>query len=108
MAIAARDWACLRIIDIESCMTLSESCVSRNPENIAMPEISNKKLLSGEPLENKTVFSSNHSELTIKAYLAVPGKEIDHDQETLVTAILKEIEMIYLIFSSQYIKKRKA
>ncbi len=105
LGIINADWVLFRIIEISSGRTLSEYSQARGKAVLMKYEISNQGLIAGKDFDDYTVIESDQKNLDIKVYCVVPIKQLSGDQEVLIKAIINDLEMFYLIFSSVYYRR---
>jgi len=105
LGIVNADWTLFRVIEISSGRTLTEYSRARGKAVLLKHEISNKDLLDDVSLDNCTVIKSRQKNLDIKVYCVIPVKSISKNQKILIKAIVNDLGMFYLIFSSVYYQK---
>ncbi len=105
LSIVDVDWVILRIADPESLKTLRETSVCRGNAVLLKYHFTNEDLIR-QPgnLKEYSVISAEQKSLTIDVFSIFPRKQITKDQEVFVKAIMNQLEMLYLIFSSNYYK----
>lgn len=99
------DWIVLRIIDINKIKTLTEIYSYRNNESKIKPNISNKSLVNNEISSDFTVISSTENNFTINTYCIFPAA-INKEEKIFIESIANQAEMLYIIYSSEYLKKK--
>lgn len=98
------DWVVVRIVDIEKIKTLTEVYLYRNQEPKIKPLIPNKSLINKEALVNLTVISSTEDNFNINTYCIFPAI-INKEETMFVESVANQVEMLYIIYSSVYLKK---
>jgi len=98
------DWILFRVIETRSVKTLSEHFQARGPAAVVKHEISNKGLVEKNYCQGCTVIESNQDNFDVQAYCVIPQKNISHEQEILIKAVVNNLAMLYLIFASGYYK----
>jgi hypothetical protein len=98
------DWIFFRIIDSTNLSTLSEYYAARSNTTLLKYNFSNKKLLENNSIEDFTIISSTQENFTIKTFCVIQSSLITKDQEIFIKAIVNQLEMLFLIFSSHYYK----
>jgi hypothetical protein len=98
------DWIFLRIIDSTNLSTLGEYYAARSNTALLKNNFSNKKLLENNSMEAFTTISSTQENFTIKTFCVIQSSLITKDQEIFIKAIVNQLEMLFLIFSSNYYK----
>jgi hypothetical protein len=99
------DWVILKIIDLASIKTLKEYSHCRGPAVLLKSKIENRDLVNQAGSSEYMVLSSHQNNLNIKAYCIIPKKTLKPETEILLKAIVDQLEMIFIIFSSDYFKK---
>ena len=99
------DWVILRVVNLANLKTLREICVCRGNAALLKYHFTNEDLTK-RPKELKEYFiiSAEQKSLTVDVFSIFPRKQITKEQEVFVKAILNQLEMLYLIFSSNYYK----
>lgn len=100
------DWVIFRIINVDSLKTLREYSDTRGNAVLLKHNISNKSLVGAKSIDGCDVISSNQKNLTIKVFCIIPS--VDHmtaTQKGLVQTIVNALEMLFIIFASQYYRK---
>ncbi|UCG12297.1 MAG: hypothetical protein JSU72_17650 [Deltaproteobacteria bacterium] len=100
------DWIMLRIINPDNLRTLREHSRARGSAILLKHNISNRAIVSNEAIDDCSVVVSDQDNLIIKAFCVLPTEEITASQKTLIKAIVNELEMLFIIFSSEYYKER--
>lgn len=102
LGIVQTDFIIFRIVDLASANTLSEYELTRN--GTAMPDlkIGNADLLEGKEVAGCRYFKSDQRNLKIKVFCALSPVETDEDQKVFISAIVNQLEMLFLVFSSIY------
>lgn len=102
LGIANVDWVMFRIINPEGLRTIQEYSETRGSALLLKHTISNRAIVSNEAIADCSVVSSEQENLTIKAFCILPTEELKESQEILIRAIVSELEMLFIIFSSEY------
>ena len=98
------DWVLFRIIDAANTSTLGEYYEARGDTASLKYKFSNKKLLVNDSIHGCTIVKSTQENFTIKTCCIFQASLINRDQEILIKAIVNQLEMLFLIFSSNYYK----
>ena len=98
-------WVLFRIIDTQSLNTLGEHSETRGNSVPPRHKISNKALASSEKLKGFTVVESGQENFYIKAFCIIPEVKISRDNLVFIKAIVNQLEMLFLIFTSIYYKE---
>lgn len=107
LSIVAVDWVLFKIIDLENVKTLSEHSQCRDGAVFSMSKIGNNNLVNQAGLEPYNVLYSDRDDLKVKIYCLMPKTKIAESTEIFIKAIINQLEMIFLIFSSNYYKNGK-
>jgi hypothetical protein len=105
LGIANVDWVLFRIINPDTLRTLQEHRATRDGALLFKHSISNRAIVTNEAIADCSVVTSEQENLTIKAFCILPTRELAESQEILIRAIVSELEMLFIIFSSGYNKK---
>ena len=99
------DWIMLRIINTNNLRTLREHSRARGSAILLKHSISNRAMVSNEAIDDCSVVVSDQDNLIIKAFCVLPTEELTASQKTLIKAIVNELEMLFIIFSSEYYRE---
>jgi len=95
-------WVLFRIIDTKNLDTLGEYSETRGDSVLPRHKISNKTLVSTEKLKGFTVVGSGHENFHIKTFCIIPKVKLSNDNEVFIKAVVNQLEMLFLIFTSIY------
>jgi hypothetical protein len=101
-------WVLFRIIDTESLDSLGEYSETRGNSVLPRHKISNRALVSREKLKGLTVVESGHENFYIKTFCIIPKTKLSRDNEVFIKAIVNQLEMLFLIFTSSYYRDSHA
>ena len=108
LSIVDVDWAVLRIIDLASLKTLRETSVCRGNAVMLKYHFTNDDLIKQpENLKEYSVILAEQKNLTINIFCIFSKIQISKDQEVFIKAILNQLEMFFIIFSSNYYKNSR-
>lgn len=98
------DWVIFRIIHVDSLKTVRDYSETRGQAILLKHNISNKSIIS-EDINGCSVVGSDQKNLTIKVFCIIPSDELTATQKSLIKAIADTLEMLFIIFKSQYYKE---
>ena len=98
------DWVILRIVDTENSVTLREHSETRGKILLVKHEIGNSDLLANKNSDDYKIINSSQENFHIKTFCLLPNKKINQHQEDLIRGIINQLEMLFIIFSSNYYK----
>lgn len=98
-------WIFFRIIDSTNLSTLGEYYEARSNAKIIKPNFSNKKLLENNFIDGFTIIKSTQENYNIKTFCVIQTSLLTKNQEIFIKAIVNQLEMLFLIFSSNYYKE---
>jgi hypothetical protein len=107
LEVVPSDWAVIRVIDTRTGKTLTEQSASRGKAVLLKYEISNEELLEGGNIEGYSVLSSNQENIHIKAFCVIPQDKQSDEQKVLIRAIVNDVVLLYLVFTSTYYSKKE-
>jgi len=99
------DWVMFRIVNPESLRTIQEYSETRGSAILLKHNISNRAIVSNEAIADCSIVSSEQENLTIKAFCILPSEKLTENQIILLRAIVSEVEMLFIIFSSEYYRE---
>ena len=102
------EWALFRIIDTQNLQTQGEYSGTRGNAVLAKNKISNRDLASNEGFEGFTVVRSGQGNFKINTFCIIPIEKISRDQEIFIKAIVNQLEMLFIVFTSIYYKESHA
>lgn len=107
------DWVMFRIIDPDNFRTLREHWEARGSAVALNHAISNKAIVNNAAIDGCSVVGSPYENLRIKVFCILPIEKLATNQRILVEAIVNDLEMLFVIFTSEhyresYLKKRQA
>jgi Ca2+/Na+ antiporter len=98
------EWVIFRIIRTEDFDTLSENSETRGNAILLKHKISNRALASNEKFEGLTVVGSTQENFRIKTFCILPKEKLSSEGEIFIRAIVNQLEMLFIIFTSTYYK----
>lgn len=98
------EWVLIRIIDTQNLETLREYCQARGKAVILKHKIGNKELVSSARPEGLTIVASGQENFHIKTLCIMSKTIITQDQRAFLGAVVNQIEMLFVIFTSSYYK----
>ena len=104
LGIVNADWVLLRIIDAQTGKTLREHAEARQSDVVIHHEISNQDLLNKRNPTGCVAVSNNTDNVTSQTFCILPRTELTREQDTLLKAILSQLQMLFIIFTSRYYK----
>ena len=101
-------WVIFRIIDTKNLNSLGEYSETRGDSVLPRHKISNKTLVSSRKPNDFTVVESGHENFYIKTFCIIPKTKLSRDNEVFIKAIVNQLEMLFLIFTSSYYRDSHA
>lgn len=101
-------WVLFRIIDTRNLHSLSEYSEMRGNPVLLKCKISNRMLVSNEKLEGFTVVGSGQENFHIKTFCIIPKAKLSSDDKIFIRAVVNQLEMLFLIFTSIYYRESHA
>ncbi len=105
LEITKAEWVIIRIIKRDNLRTITEQRESSKNVIFADKCISNKALISKQKINGYSVVGTRQNNLTIKVVCILPNKEIGMAEKILVEAVANQLEMLFIIYTSQEVKK---
>lgn len=102
LGIANVDWVVFRIIKPDTLRTLQEHSETRGRKILLKRHISNRAIACNEVIAGCSAVCSEQENLTIKAFCILPNENLTENQKILIRAIVNELEMLFIIFNSEY------
>ncbi len=105
LGIVNADWVMFRIINVGNSQILREHVEARGKAVLLKSQIEVRDLLDNRPINNCSVISTESKELNFRVFCIFPSAKLSDNQVVLIKAIVNQLEMLFLIFNSAYIKK---
>ena len=105
LSIVKTDWVIFRIIDEDNLRTVSEYSKTRGKAVLIKHEISNKSIVSTAMINGCSIISSDDTNLSVKLFCIVPSENLTKTQQNLIKGIVNTLEMMFIMYTSQYYKK---
>ena len=105
LGIANVDWVIFRIINPESLRTIQEYSETRGSAILLKHNISNRAIVSCEAIADCSIVSSEQENLTIRTFCILPTEKLTANQTILLRTIVSEVEMLFIVFSSEYYRE---
>jgi hypothetical protein len=105
LVISNVDWVMFRIVNPESLRTVQEYSETRDSASLLEHNISNRALVVREAIADCSVVCSEQENLTIRTFCILPTEQLTENQIILLQTIVSEVEMLFIIFSSEYYKE---
>jgi hypothetical protein len=99
------DWVIFRIVDATNTTTLGEYCEARGDNAVINQKVSNKNLLENGSITGCKIIKSSQENFYIKTFCIIQTASLNRDQEILIKAIVNQLEMLFLIYTSNNLNK---
>jgi len=99
------DWVLIRVLKPDSMQTLGECVETRG--DIARPtkEISNKDLINFGKINSSTVVQSKEKNLKLRIFCVFDEQVITNDQRLMIESLLNDLEVLFVLFTSEFYKR---
>ena len=104
MTIADAPWLVVRMIDRHSGHTVSEHAVQRPPAGLPSITMGNRALVEGRQVDGLRTIGPRQHNLDLLTVFILPASVISKEKIILLTAILNQIEMLFILHSAGCIK----
>jgi len=101
------EWVLLRIINTQNLDTLREYCQTRGKAVILKHKIGNRELLSSATPEGLTIVASGQENFHIRTLCIMPKSKISQEQKIFIKALVNQLEMLFVIFTSLHYKNSR-
>ena len=105
LGIANVDWIEFRIIHLDTHKMIREHHEARAGSEVPRHNTSNRAIIEGKRLPGYSIVSSEWENLTVKAFCILPVERLTDNQEVFLKDLVGELEMLFVIFTSQYYQK---
>lgn len=109
MAVAATPWLVVRMIDRNSGNTLDEHAVERPGIDLPKIILGNRAILDGRTVDGIQTIVSRQQNLDLVTVFILPstgrGDDMSDERTILLSAILNQIEMLFMLFRSGCLKR---
>lgn len=100
MTVAAAPWMVVRMIDRQSGHTVNEQAVQRPQGGLPSVTMGNRSILDGLRVEGLQTIGTHKQDLDLLTVFILPESVISEERTVLLTAILNQIEMLFLLHRS--------
>ena len=100
MTIAAVPWLVVRMIERHSGHTISEHAVRRPQSSLPSITMGNRALVEGRQVDGLRTIGPRQHNLDLLTVFILPEAVISEERTVLLTAILNQIEMLFLLYRS--------
>jgi hypothetical protein len=100
LGISNADWVVIRVIDRNSLKTVKEQIEFRGNAVSPNKHFSNKAILSNRNLNGCRILGSCQENLALKLVCILPKNRFNTEEKILLEAIVTQLEMLYIIFTS--------
>ncbi len=100
MTVAAAPWMVVRMIDRHSGHTINEHAVQRPQGGLPSVTMGNRSILDGLRVEGLQTIGTRKQNLDLLTVFILPEAVISEERTVLLTAILNQIEMLFLLHRS--------
>ena len=104
LTIAAAPWLLVRMVDRRSGHTVNEHAVRHPGGTLPSITIGNRALLAGEPCDGLQTIGPRQKNLDLVTVFILPAVELEKEKSVLLTAILNQIEMLFILYRAGCIK----
>jgi len=108
LTIAAAPWLVVRMIDRHSGQTVNEHAVRHPGGNLPSATLGNRALLEGVPVGGLQTIGPRQQNLDLLTVMIFPAASISKEKHILLTAILNQIEMLFILYRAGCIKPMHA
>jgi hypothetical protein len=99
------DWVLIRFISRHNFRTIREHREYRRNAVGSNGRLSNKAIVQRHPLDGYSIVASSQKNLTIHVACILPIKTLAKEEKILLEAIVSELEMLFIIYTSPYYRK---
>jgi len=108
MTIAAAPWLVVRMIDRESGQTVNEHTVRHPGITLPSATIGNRAILDGARIEGLQTIGPRQQNLDLLTVMIFPAAAISKEKNILLTAILNQTEMLFILYRAGCIKPKQS
>jgi uncharacterized protein YeeX (DUF496 family) len=107
MTIADVPWLVVRMVDRHSGHTVSEHAVQLSQGGLPSITVGNRALIDGRPVDGLQTIGPRQHNLDLLTVFILPASAISKEKIVLLTAILNQIEMLFIFYRSGCIKSQQ-
>ena len=107
MAIAGAPWSLARIIDRHSIQTVYEHAVRYPGLDLPSIAMGNRAILDGVQLDGLLVVRPSQQHPDLLSVIIIPVANLSKEENVMLTAILNQIEMLFIIYRAGCIKAKR-
>jgi hypothetical protein len=105
LGVANSDWVVVRFISRHNLRTVKEHRECRGKTLGSNGRLSNKAIVEQQTLDGYSIVASSQKNLTIHVACILPIKTMTKEERILLEAIVSELEMLFIIYTSPYYRK---
>jgi hypothetical protein len=106
MTVAGAAWAVVRIISRRSGQTKKEYAAVRPRRVLPSATVGNRDILENQHIEGLRVVGSRQKNLDLLTVCILPESDFSEDEINLITAIVSQIELFFLLYQSGFIHQQ--
>ena len=106
LTIAASPWLVVRMIDRSSGQTVNEHALGHPGSPLPTATIGNRAILDGSGVDGLQTIGPRQQNLDLLTVMILPVSVISKEKTILLTAILNQIEMLFILFRAGCIKPK--
>ena len=106
LTIAAAPWLVVRMIDRHSGHTVNEHAVQHPGNRLPSVTMGNRALLDGARADGLQTIGPRQQNLDLLTVMILPAATISKEKQILLTAILNQIEMLFILYRAGCIKPK--
>lgn len=106
MTIAAVPWLMVRMIERQSGQTLYEHAVRYPGASLPSATMGNRALMDGQQVEGLRTIGPRRPDIDLLTVFILPEAKISKEKTILLTAILNQIEMLFILHHTGCIKPK--
>lgn len=107
LGIVPVDWVLIRIINNDNLQTIREHSEARGEVVILKHEISNNLLIQKTQIEDCIIIPADRTNLAAQVFCILPKIKLSEEQKIFITAIINQLQMMFVIFTSEYYKNSR-
>jgi len=106
MMVAGTTWAVVRIISRQNCRTIKEYDAVRPHRVMPSSTMGNREILENLHIEGLRIVGSRQKNLDVLTVCILPKTDFSEEENILITAILSQIELLFLLYRAGFIHQQ--
>ena len=106
MTVAGTPWVVIRMISRSNGRTIKECAIVRSKRGIPSVTMGNREILKNRHVKGFRKIGSRQKNLDLLTVCILPSKQLSKKETILITAIINQIEMLFMLYHSGFLQQQ--